>query len=46
MSTIFRTLQVNKYKSKSQTFFSFCEIIATKFSTKNKILHIVIYQFK
>ena len=34
MSTIFRTLQVNKWWSKNQTFFSFCEIIATKFGTK------------
>ena len=36
-STIFRTLQVNKWLSKNQTFFSFCEINATKFGTKNVI---------
>ena len=30
MSTIYCTLQVNKWKSKKQTFFSFCEINATK----------------
>ena len=35
MSNIFRTLQVNKWKSKNQKFFSFCEINATKFGTKN-----------
>ena len=35
MSTIFRTLQVNKSKSKNQTFFSFYEVNATKFGTKN-----------
>ena len=34
MNTIFRTLQVNKWWSKNQTFFSFCEINATKFGTK------------
>ena len=34
MSTIFRTLQVNKWQSKNQTFFSFCERYATKFGTK------------
>ena len=34
MSTIFRTLQVNKFYSKNQMFFSFCEINATKFGTK------------
>ena len=36
MSTIFRTLQVNEWQSKKQTFFSFCEINATKFGTKIK----------
>ena len=35
MSTIFRTLQVNKWSSKNQTFFSFCEINATEFGNKN-----------
>ena len=33
MSTIFRTLQVSKWKTKH--FFSFCEITATKLGTKN-----------
>ena len=37
MSIIFRTLQVNKWWSKNQTFFSFCEINATKFGNKNWI---------
>ena len=36
MSTIFRTLQVNEWWSKKQTFFSFCKINATKFGTKIK----------
>ena len=36
MNTIYRTLQVNKWWSKKQTFFSFCEINATKFGTKIK----------
>ena len=36
MSTIFRTLQVNEWWSKKQTFFSFYEINATKFGTKIK----------
>ena len=35
MSTIFRMLQVNKWQLKNQTFFSFCEINATKFGNKN-----------
>ena len=35
MSTIFRTLQVNKWESKNQTFFSFCEKTATKFGGEN-----------
>ena len=35
MSTIFRTLQVNKWLLKNQTFLSFCEIIATKFGGNN-----------
>ena len=34
MSTIFRTLQVNKWWSKNQTFFSFCEINATELGNK------------
>ena len=34
MSTIFRTLQVNKWQSKKQTIFSFCEKNPTKLSTK------------
>ena len=37
MSTIFRTLQVNKWLSKKQTFFSFCEINATEFGNKKLI---------
>ena len=36
MNTIFRTLQVYKWKSKNQTFFYFCEINATKFGIKIK----------
>ena len=36
MNTIFRTLQVYKWKSKNQTFFYFCEINATKFGTEIK----------
>ena len=36
MSNTFRTLQVNEWLSKKQTFFSFCEINATKFGTKIK----------
>ena len=43
MSTIFRKLQVNKWQSKKQTFFSFCKINATKFGTKNEISHKIIY---
>ena len=35
MSTIFRTMQANKRQSKNQTFFSFAEINATNFGTKN-----------
>ena len=46
MSTIFRTLQVNKWLSKNETFFSFCEINATKFGTKNEISHKIIMQWK
>ena len=34
MSTIFRTLQVNKWWSKNWMFLSFCEVNATKFGTK------------
>ena len=37
MSTIFRALQVNK--------FSFSEINATKFGTKNWISHKIIYYY-
>ena len=43
MSTIFRTLQVNKWLSKKQTFFSLCEINATKFGSKKN--HTIIYQY-
>ena len=46
MSTIFRTLQANKWESKNQMFFSFCEINATKFGTKNEISHTIIMQWK
>ena len=46
MSTIFRTLQVNTWYSKKQTFFSFCEINATKFGTKNETSHKIIMQWK
>ena len=46
MSTIFRTLQVNKWWSKNETFFSFCEINATKFGTKYEISHTIIMQWK
>ena len=45
MSTILRTLQVNKRQSKKQPFFSFCKINATKFGTKNEISHKIIYQY-
>ena len=45
MSTIFRTLQVNKWQSKNQTYFSFCKINATKFGTKNKISHKILYHY-
>ena len=45
MSTIFRTLQVNKWQSKKQTFFSFCKINANKFGTKNEISHEIIYHY-
>ena len=30
---------------KNQTFFSFCKINATKFGTKNEILHKIIYHY-
>ena len=46
MSTIFRTLQVNKWRPKNQTFFSFCEINATKFGSKNLIHLDCIMQFQ
>ena len=46
MSTIFRTLLVNRWLSKNETFFSFCEINATKFGTKNEISHKIIMQWK
>ena len=45
MSTIFRTLLVNKWQSKNQTFFSFCKINATKFGTKNEISHKIIHHY-
>ena len=45
MSAIFRMLQVNKQQSKNQTFFSFCKINATKFSTKNEIPHKITYHY-
>ena len=45
MYTIFRTLQVNKWQSKNQTCFSFCNINATKFGTKNEISHKIVYHF-
>ena len=45
MSTIFRTLQVNKWQSKNQTFFSFCKINANKFGTKNEISLKIIYHY-
>ena len=35
ISSIFRTLQVNKWHSKNQTFYLFCQINATKFGSKN-----------
>ena len=44
-STIFRTLQVNKSSLKKWTFLFFCEINATKFGSKNQILHIIIYHY-
>ena len=43
MSTIFRTLQLNKWYSKNQTFLSFCEINATKFGTKIKF-HLISFE--
>ena len=43
MSSIFRTLQVNKWQSNHQTLFSSCKINATKFGTKNEISHKIIY---
>ena len=46
MSTIFRTLQINEWQSKNQTFFSFCEINATKFGTKIKFHLDCIMQLK
>ena len=46
VSTIFRTLQVNKWQSKNQTFFVFCEISATKFSTENEVSHEIIMRWK
>ena len=45
MITIFRTLQVNKWQSKHQAFFSFCKIKATKFGTKYEISHKIVYHF-
>ena len=45
-STIFRTLQVNKWWSKKQTFFPFCEINATKFGSKIWIHLACIMQFQ
>ena len=46
MSTIFRTLQVNKWESKKQKFFAFCEINATKFGAENEVTHKIIMQWK
>ena len=46
MSIIFRTLQFNKWQLKNQALFSFCEINATKFGSKNKILHTIIYHYR
>ena len=45
MRTIFRTLPVNKWQSKNQTFFSFCKINATTFGAKNEISHKIIYHY-
>ena len=45
VSTIFRTLQVNKWKSKNQTFFVFCEINATKLGTENEVSHKIIMRW-
>ena len=45
MTSIFRTLQVNKWWLKNQTFLSFYEIIATNFGSKNTFLHIIIYNY-
>ena len=45
MSTIFRTLQVNKWQSKKQPFISFCKINATKFGTENDISRKIIYHY-
>ena len=44
-SSIFRTLQVKKWKLKNHTFLSFCEINATKFGGKNLILHTITYHY-
>ena len=43
MSTIYRILQVDKWNSKKQKFFSFWERNADIFGTKNSILHTIIY---
>ena len=45
MNAIFRKLQVSKWQSKIQRFFSFCEINANKFDTKNSIVHIITYRY-
>ena len=45
MSTIFGTLQINKWWSEKQTFFSFCEINATKFGSKNEISYTIINNY-
>ena len=44
MSTIFRTLQVDKWR-KTNRFFSFCRMNATKFGTKNEISHEIIHHY-
>ena len=45
MSTIFCTLQVNKWQWKEQMFFSFSKINANKFGIKNEISHKIIYHY-
>ena len=45
MNSIFRTLQVYEWSLKNETFLSFCEINATKFGSKNSILHTIMYHY-